>query len=388
MRVRYLLERGRTFNSAGAPERAVPLFAEALSLAECNDDAFYAVDAAHMLGIAAPPADRLDWNLKALAMAEKAADRARAALARLALQQHRLDAITSAATTRRRSAYFAQGAAARTKRAAIRRDVRIARWIGRARAALARPARRSRGDPARRSLPSTTKLGTPDGYVYEELAEIALARGDAAAAKPWAAKAHAVLKDDPDFAASEAPRLARLARSRRARRPARGSRESAKAPRDLRAAARRQSAPDHRSSSTGRRSSCWSPSCSPRRRPTRASTRRPPKLFPVANTPAAIAKLGVDGLIPYVQSIGLYRNKAKNIVALSEILLREHGGEVPRDREALEALPGVGRKTANVVLNIAFGAADDRRRHAHLPRRQSHRARARQGRPTRSSGSC
>ncbi|MEP7183481.1 MAG: endonuclease III [Betaproteobacteria bacterium] len=79
------------------------------------------------------------------------------------------------------------------------------------------------------------------------------------------------------------------------------------------------------------------------------------KLFPVASTPAAIAKLGVDGLIPYVQSIGLFRNKAKNIVALSELLLRDHGGEVPSDREALEKLPGVGRKTANVVLNVAFG---------------------------------
>jgi len=79
------------------------------------------------------------------------------------------------------------------------------------------------------------------------------------------------------------------------------------------------------------------------------------KLFPVARTPAAIVKLGVDGLIPYVQSIGLYRNKAKNVVALAEILLRDHGGKVPPDREALEALPGVGRKTANVVLNVAFG---------------------------------
>jgi len=79
------------------------------------------------------------------------------------------------------------------------------------------------------------------------------------------------------------------------------------------------------------------------------------RLFPVAHTPAAIAALGVDGLIPYVQSIGLFRNKAKNIVALSQILLREHGGEVPANREALEKLPGVGRKTANVVLNVAFG---------------------------------
>ncbi len=79
------------------------------------------------------------------------------------------------------------------------------------------------------------------------------------------------------------------------------------------------------------------------------------KLYPVANTPAAIASLGVDGLIPYIGSIGLFRNKAKNVVALSEILVREHGGEVPRSREALERLPGVGRKTANVILNTAFG---------------------------------
>jgi endonuclease-3 len=79
------------------------------------------------------------------------------------------------------------------------------------------------------------------------------------------------------------------------------------------------------------------------------------RLYPVANTPAAIAKLGVDGLIPYISSIGLFRNKAKNVVALSEVLVRDHGGKVPATRAALEALPGVGRKTANVVLNTAFG---------------------------------
>ena len=79
------------------------------------------------------------------------------------------------------------------------------------------------------------------------------------------------------------------------------------------------------------------------------------RLYPVANTPAAMVALGVHGLIPYVETIGLFRNKAKNVVALSEILLREHGGAVPADREALERLPGVGRKTANVVLNVAFG---------------------------------
>ena len=79
------------------------------------------------------------------------------------------------------------------------------------------------------------------------------------------------------------------------------------------------------------------------------------RLFPVANTPRAILQLGVDGLIPYISSIGLYNMKAKNVVALSQILQDEYGGQVPRDRESLEKLPGVGRKTANVVLNVAFG---------------------------------
>jgi endonuclease-3 len=79
------------------------------------------------------------------------------------------------------------------------------------------------------------------------------------------------------------------------------------------------------------------------------------KLFPVANTPEKIAALGVEGLEAYIRTIGLYRGKAKNVIALSRLLLERHGGEVPRTREALEALPGVGRKTANVVLNVAFG---------------------------------
>ena len=80
-------------------------------------------------------------------------------------------------------------------------------------------------------------------------------------------------------------------------------------------------------------------------------------LFAIASTPAAMLELGEERLRGHIKSIGLYRTKAKNIIALSEILLREHGGEVPHAREALEALPGVGRKTANVVLNVAFGEA-------------------------------
>jgi len=79
------------------------------------------------------------------------------------------------------------------------------------------------------------------------------------------------------------------------------------------------------------------------------------KLYPVANTPAAILALGVDGLKPYIRTIGLFNSKAENIIKTCRILLEKHNGEVPRTRPELEALPGVGRKTANVVLNTAFG---------------------------------
>ena len=78
-------------------------------------------------------------------------------------------------------------------------------------------------------------------------------------------------------------------------------------------------------------------------------------LYPVANTPQAILDLGVSGLKPFIRNIGLFNNKAENIIKTCRILIEEHGGEVPRTREELEALPGVGRKTANVVLNTAFG---------------------------------
>ena len=79
------------------------------------------------------------------------------------------------------------------------------------------------------------------------------------------------------------------------------------------------------------------------------------KLYPVANTPQAILDLGLEGLESYIKTIGLYRSKAKHLMQTCRILVEQHGGQVPRTREALEALPGVGRKTANVVLNVAFG---------------------------------
>jgi len=207
VRVRYLLERGRTFNSSGSPERAVSLFVEALELAQCNDDAFYAADAAHMLGIAAPVAVRLDWNRKALAMAEQSSDaRARRWLAPLYnnightwLEQgdhaQALDNFRKALP-----AYEQRGDP---------EAVRVARW------SIAR-AQRSLGalDDAERTqralVVESEGAGAPDGYVYEELAEIAVARGDPAAAAPWAAKAYGLLKDDPDLKASAPARLDRL----------------------------------------------------------------------------------------------------------------------------------------------------------------------------------
>jgi endonuclease-3 len=79
------------------------------------------------------------------------------------------------------------------------------------------------------------------------------------------------------------------------------------------------------------------------------------KLFPVANTPAAIAKLGVEGVKPYLKTVGLYNMKAKNLIGLAQQIIDQHGGEVPNSREALEALPGVGRKTASIILNMVFG---------------------------------
>ncbi|MBX9299425.1 endonuclease III [Chromobacterium piscinae] len=79
------------------------------------------------------------------------------------------------------------------------------------------------------------------------------------------------------------------------------------------------------------------------------------RLYPVANTPTAMLALGEEGLTEYIKTIGLYKTKARNVIATCRLLLEKHGGEVPQTREALEALPGVGRKTANVVLNTAFG---------------------------------
>jgi endonuclease III len=82
------------------------------------------------------------------------------------------------------------------------------------------------------------------------------------------------------------------------------------------------------------------------------------KLFPIANTPAAVAKLGVEGVKQYLKTVGLYNMKAKNLIGLSQQIVDQHAGEVPNNREALEALPGVGRKTASIILNMVFGQSE------------------------------
>jgi endonuclease-3 len=82
------------------------------------------------------------------------------------------------------------------------------------------------------------------------------------------------------------------------------------------------------------------------------------KLFPVANTPAAITKLGVEGVKPYLKTVGLYNTKSQNLISLAQQIVEQHAGQVPDSREALEALPGVGRKTASIILNMVFGQTE------------------------------
>ncbi len=211
IRVRSLLERGRTFNSSRAPEKAVPLFREAAersAAAGTPSDEFYTVDALHMLGIAAPAPERLDWNLKALAAAEAASD-PRARDWRGSLYHNigwtyfdRNDPAVALDYWRKALAVReAAGNVART---------RVAKWtVARGLRAIGQLDEAERMQRA--LVVETERAGEPDGYVYEELAEIALARGDRAAAAPWAAKAHAALRTDAGLVANEPARLARLA---------------------------------------------------------------------------------------------------------------------------------------------------------------------------------
>ena len=211
IRVRYFLERGRILNSSGKPAEAVPLFKEAASAALKDPLAgadFYRVDALHMLGIAAPSNERLRWNLEALAVADASRDeRARgwraSLLHNIGWTYHERGEYATAVD------YWKNALAAR-EAGGDKAKIRIAKWtVARG---LRSVGRLDEAEKIQRSLVvENDQVDTPDGFVYEELAEIALARHDAAAAKTWAAKAYAYLKDDIWLAANEKPRLDRLA---------------------------------------------------------------------------------------------------------------------------------------------------------------------------------
>jgi tetratricopeptide (TPR) repeat protein len=205
--VRYLLERGRVYNSSGAPEKAVPLFGDALERARAAKEDFLAIDAAHMLGIAAPSEQRLKWNLEAVAMTEQTQDaRSKRWLASLynnvGWTYHDRGDYTKALD------YFERALPLREARGDPA-NVRVAWW------AIARAYRSlGRYDDAlaiqRRLLEETIAANAPDGYVYEELGELLLARGEAKEARAQFARAYELLSADAGFAVAEPKRLARM----------------------------------------------------------------------------------------------------------------------------------------------------------------------------------
>ncbi len=208
-RVRLLLERGRVFNSARQPEQAVPLFLAAWETAQAAGEDGYAVDAAHMLGIAAPPEQRLDWNQQALALAERsAAPGARRWLG--ALYNNLGWTLHDQGAYAQALALFERALAWRQTQAGQAREVRIARWcvarvlrsLGRLEEALA---------AQRAYAAELAEAGeAADGYGQEEIGECLLALGQAEAARPHFAAAYARLSQDPWLAAHEPERLARL----------------------------------------------------------------------------------------------------------------------------------------------------------------------------------
>jgi tetratricopeptide (TPR) repeat protein len=209
--VRYLLERGRTLNSSGQRDRALPLFQQAYDRAQAAgraSDAFYAIDALHMLAIAAPPAEQLAWNLKALAAADGATD-TRARNWRGSLLHNLGWTYFDAGDTTTAVEYWRKSLALREAAHDIPR-IRVARWtVARG---LRAQGKLDEAEAMQRALATElAQAGAPDGYVFEELTEIAVARGDAAATRQWAAQAYALLRNDQDLVANDPQRLARLA---------------------------------------------------------------------------------------------------------------------------------------------------------------------------------
>ena len=205
--VRYLLERGRAYNSSGAPEKAVPLFRDALDRARAVKEDFLAIDAAHMLGIAAPAEQRLEWNLEAVSMTERTAD-ARSKRWLASLYNNIGWTYHDRGDFARALDYFERALPAWEQRGGAA-NIRFAWW------AIARAYRSlGRYDDAlaiqRRLLAETIAAGGSDGYVHEELGELLLVRGDAAEARAQFGRAYELLSVDAGFAADEPKRLARL----------------------------------------------------------------------------------------------------------------------------------------------------------------------------------
>jgi len=211
VRVRYLLERGRTRNSGGDKSAAIALFKEAVAL-HARDNLpgadFYLVDALHMLGIATPPAEQLEWNRKALAAAEASPDpRARNWAGSL---NHNIGwSYFDSGDPATALLYWQKALPIREAQGNVE-NIRFAKWT------IARGLRATgKLDEAEKIqlalVAETERAGEPDGFVYEELAEIAVASGNKEAAAPWAAKAYALLKDDEDLKADKPARLTRLA---------------------------------------------------------------------------------------------------------------------------------------------------------------------------------
>ena len=205
-RARVLMERGRCYNSAGEPAHATPVFEAALAAARSAGADYHAVDAAHMLGIAAPPEAAMAWNQRAMEMAEASADpRARGWLGplynNLAWTFFGMDRFGEALALQEKSRAF------RAERGQ-RVPTRIAEWgIARTMRAMGRDAEALAGP---RALLASAPEGAPRGYVYEELGELALSAGEGAA--DWFGKAHAILSKDTWLARNESDRLARLLR--------------------------------------------------------------------------------------------------------------------------------------------------------------------------------
>jgi tetratricopeptide (TPR) repeat protein len=211
VRVRYLLERGRRDNSSGRAAEATRWFEQALAASKGDTlpgAAYYRVDALHMLAIVAPPSQAVEWHRKALAAASAATD--------ARTRGWRASLLNNLGWTLHDRGDYAEALDCWRKALAAREamgdvgHIRIARWtVARGLRSL---GRLDEAESMQRALATElARAGTPDGYVFEELAEIALARGDRAAAQPWAAQAVAILGADKDLQAGDAARLARLA---------------------------------------------------------------------------------------------------------------------------------------------------------------------------------